>query len=304
MGVEEIIKKHNYNEDIANYLRKAYPELVNYFNNEQIVYEALLNAPIKLTDNLYNCLKENGFLNNNQDAGVVSYDTLKVCAGVYHSEPNIKYDKSKEQYTIDSVNRIVAINAYSLVPDFSKGTLSHELCHLIKSYNNEYTIKGDTVVEKSGLITRIYQLKNNNGEVSKELWSETGVGLEEGLNAVAEEKVTSNVIGQPYTTGGYKTLREIAKNILNYNIPELHEIIKEAEIYHDNVRINSTLGETYYKLIEFTDKIYPLIVQISNINVGMEERKQIAEELDRLILEEYKPLTVELKSIGQSSMNM
>lgn len=304
MSVEDIIQKYNYSEDIANYLRKAYPALVRYFKNETIVHEALMETPIVLTNNLYKCLLEHGFLNNDQDEGVVSYETLSVCAGVYHGEPIIKYNELKKEYSIERVNRIVAINAYSLIPHEYKGTLTHELCHLVKSYYNEYTINGDTVEERSGLISRKYQLIFKDGKVCKKLWSETGVGLEEAFNAVAEEKITSEIIGDPYKTNGYIVLRQIAKNILAYNIPNLHDIIIEAEMYHDNTRLESVLGPVFYEIMAFVDEIYPMVVKMSDINLGKDKRNEIAKEVEAIAEIKYKPLREKLKAIGQGTIVM
>ena len=86
MGIEDIIKKHNYTKDISVFLEKTYPELVANIGNEQLVYNALMDCKIVLTDNLYTCLKGYGFLENTKDEGLVSFETLKICSGVYHSE--------------------------------------------------------------------------------------------------------------------------------------------------------------------------------------------------------------------------
>ena len=306
MSVEDIIQKYGYNEELANFLRSAYPLYVEEFKDERIVYEAFMKTPIYLCDNVYECLKEHGHLDDREDNEMVPLETLKVSAGVYDCAAKLSYNEYSKEYTITNEDRIVAINAYSLKIDSCKSTLVHELGHLIKAYYNEHTIKGDTLVEKSGFITRIYQLSNENGRIKKTLWSETGVGLEEGLNAVLEEKIMARLLGKAdFRSMGYQTMKNIALNVMNaYKIPNLWNIFKEAQIYHDNTRVDEVLGQVFYKIMAFADKLYPLNVEILNMNTTKERREEADKEMDILIKEEYTPISEELKSIGQSSMAM
>lgn len=290
MNIEDIIKKYNYNDEISNFLRNVYPILVEYFSDERIVYEALLSTPIKLTDNVYNCLIENGFLKDREDNEIVSLETLKFSAGAYHCEPVIKYEKNIDKYTLEGTNRIIAINASSLESNTTKATLIHEISHLIKSYYKEHTIKEDTLVEKSGLINKVYQLSQIDGKVQRKTCFENGVGLEEAFNTIVEEEITSKLIGEKFNTKGYQLMKSLANDILSYNIPNFKEQLLETEVYHDTTRIVSTLGETYYKLIDFGDKIYPMLLQILNPSITMHTRVGISEEIDKLISEEYIPV--------------
>ncbi|MBR2603719.1 MAG: hypothetical protein IKE10_01665 [Bacilli bacterium] len=303
MDIENIIQKHGYNEELSNFIRSVYPLLVKYYNNEEIVYESLMSTPIKLTNNVYDCLIDNGFLRdtptNNE---MVSLETLKFCSGAYHCEPVIKYDKARDKYELENTNRIIAINASSLELDTVKATLIHEICHLIKSYNGEHTIREDTLIEKSGFISKTFQLNEVNGVVKRTVCFETGVGLEEGFNAVAEEQITSELIGKPFTTKGYQLMRSLANNVLSYNIPNLHEVLKEAEIYHDNTRVDAILGETYYKLLAFGDKLYPMLVDLLNPSNNLVKMKEISSNINSVIDAEYEPIRKELETIGNKSI--
>lgn len=306
MSVEDIIQKYGYNEELANFLRSVYPLYVEEFKDERIVYEAFMKTPIYLCENVYECLKEHGHLDDREDNEMVPLETLKVSAGIYDCAAKVSYNEYSKEYTITNEDRIVAINAYSLKIDSCKSTLVHELGHLIKAYYNEHTIKGDTLVEKSGFITRIYQLSYENGRVKKTLWSETGVGLEEGLNAVLEEKIMARLLGKAdFRTMGYQTMKNIVLNVMNaYNIPDLWEIFKEAELYHDNTRVDAVLGDVFYNIIEFADRLYPLNVKILNINTSKEERNKTEKEMDKLIKEEYAPISIRLKEIGNGTIVM
>jgi flagellar biosynthesis regulator FlbT len=305
MGVEDIIQKFNYSEDIANYLRKAYPLFVDEFENEEIVYDALMKGEIVLTDNIYNTLKEKGFLDNREDNELVSFETLKVSAGVYDCYIDISYNEDTKEFKIENEKRIVALNTESLIPDYSKSCATHEIGHLIKSVYNENTIDGNTLTVRSGFITRTYQLSYENGKVKKTLLSEKGVGLEEGLNTVLEDNITKKILGQQaYKTAGYQTMKALVQNVMNaYKIPNLWEIFKEAELYHDNTRVDEVLGDVFYELRDFADKLYPLNVKILDMNNSNGEREQIGKKMDELLFAEYTPISQKLKEIGQGSMS-
>lgn len=304
MGIEDIIQKHGYNEDIANYLRRAYPYFVKEFGDEQTIYNALISTPIYLTDNIYKCLKEHGFINR-EDNEMVSFDRLKASKGVYHSEPIIKYNKGLNTYSLEGVNRIIAVNGNTLLEDKTKSMLTHEISHLIKSYKGEYTIKADTIVERSGLIERIYILHEEDGNVISKIYKETGVELEEALNTLSEDTIMTKVKGQPFYANGYRTMKTFIQLIINgYKIPNLKEIFKEAEMYHDNTRLEQVLGSTYYELRDFADKLYPLEVEKLSFNTTNKRRLEIQNEMQELFQNEFTPIEEKLKSIGQSSIKM
>ena len=304
MSVEDIINKYSYNEEIANYLRIAYPYFIEEFKDETIVYEALMNTPICLTsDNIYNYLVEHGFING-EDNEMVSYNDLKGSMGVYFSDPIIEYNNDLNEYAIKGVNRIVVVSCYNLLADYTKSTLTHEICHAIKSYNNEFTIENDNLIEKSGLVNKKYELSNSD-KVNKTWNRETGVGLEEGLNALAEESIMSKITQKNYETKGYQASKELIKTVLNkYGIPDIENIFKEAELYHDNTRIDEILGQTYYDLSDFADKLYKLNVAMINMANTDEKRKEAANKANELIENEYAQIDINLKAIGQRSIKI
>lgn len=304
MSVEDIIQFHGYDENIANYLRKAYPAFIAYFKDEELIYSALMNTPIKLTNkNIYECLKENGFLNREDDE-LVSYDTLKVASGVYHQEPIISFDRENNKFILEGTRRIAAINGNSLYVDKPRSMLTHELSHLIKSYYNENTIEGDILIQRSGLTIRKYKLSEKDGKVKMKIISEERIGLEEGYNTIAEEKIMSMIQGQPFESKGYQTMKNIALLFTNFNIPNLMDEIIMAELYHDDTKLESILGETFAKMIKFADEIYPLNVEILDMNTRDERREELKAIGDAKANEQLPSIVEELKAIGQSSMVM
>ena len=92
-----IIKKYNYDKEFSLFLYEVYNNLVSYYGNEDIIYNAFLNTKIINTSNIYEYLKENAMIE--QDTLVTEKD-LKRCLGIYTSKPlivssNNKYRRQK-----------------------------------------------------------------------------------------------------------------------------------------------------------------------------------------------------------------
>lgn len=287
MNVDNIVNRHGYSTELASFLKKLYIELVAFFKDEEIVYNALLNTPIKSVSNVYDYLKDNKLLDDNEF--LVSSDDLKRCSGVSHSEPNIVYDANTKTYEILNINRVVLVVNLDLTKPHSAGTTIHEICHLIKSYFKEYTIEGDILIERSGLVECYYKLGYDGVKVTKTLIKEIGIGLEEGLNSVAEEEIGRKIISPLYQSTGYQIVNALARRILSIN--NLQDIIIAAEIYQDSKELENTIGEeNYTKLKEVLDKIYKLGLIMFAQAFDKEKMQQTANEITMLIQTEYKEI--------------
>ena len=86
--IEDVIKKYNYPSDIAEFLKKIYPYLLEYFGTDkkEIIMATLLNTPIILGGSCYNVLKKLGMLEEGSDI-------LKSATSVYNETYDIIYDK-------------------------------------------------------------------------------------------------------------------------------------------------------------------------------------------------------------------
>ena len=294
MKIEEIIAKYNYPDTLGNLLRDIYPSLVSYFGDEDLIYNALLDTPIVLCANVYECLVQNNMIDIN-DKSTVNVENLKQAGGVYCSKPDIKYKGLEKKYTIENVKRIIAINASTFDFVATKSTLIHEICHLIKSYYTEFTIKTDTLVERSGLITSTYHLNNQKGIVKRTLVFETGVGLEEGFNTVVQDEIAEKHFGKDALSIGYGLVKALSEDVKRYDDNMLNEIIK-AELYHDNSSLEKLMGEGYFKLIDFADKLYKLNLEVMNFNLTDEERKAKAEEIKNFVSNNYLAIKTEIKT--------
>jgi len=293
MEFEKIVQKFSYYPIFSKFLKEVYLELVNYFGNEQIVFDALYNTKIINVDNVYDYLKDNDLLDN--DEYLVKEGDMKRSSGVCQSVPEISYDPNTNTYQITNVKRCVAVVNLNLTKTHSKATLIHELCHLVKSYSNEYTIDGNILTSHSGLIECQYELIYDGTKVVKKLIKEIGVGLEEGLNSVLEEDITRNIVDSNYQSSGYGVVNAIARNLLQ--ISEIREIIANAQLYHDKSEIFDLLGIDDYNSLEMiSDRLYKLNLEMFSKAMDLNKMQEISEIMKEILRNEYVPLRDQIAS--------
>ena len=293
MKFEKIVQKHGYDIVFSSFLKDVYYELVKYFKNEEIVFEALFNTKIVSVENVYDYMKDNDLLED-YDTLVTNSD-MKRSSGVCQSIPEIIYNPQTNTYNIVNVKRSVAVVNLDLSRTHSKATLIHELCHLIKSYYNEYTIEGNILISHSGLIESHYELSFDGTKVTKKLIKEIGVGLEEGLTSVDEEEITRSIVDSEYTASGYGVVNSVARNLLQ--IPDIRDIIINAQIYHDKSEIYDKLGiEDYIILEELANKLYELNLEMFSQAFEPEKMTETAERIKEILRTEYAPLKSKMES--------
>lgn len=264
MDFQNIINKWNYNEELSEFLKKVYNSLIEELGSdfEPIIYEAFLNTEVILSgNNIYDCLKNRGLLEEEDDY-TVSYSDLKRASGVYHCYPNIIFNGT--DFEISSVTRVVVINSTTIEEDYIKAALIHELGHMVKGYYQEFSIEGNRLITRSGLIETIEELYIENGKVKKRLISEKGVGIEEGLNAALEESIAKKIVNQNYKVSGYGVINVMAKT-LSEDL-ELKSIILPAQMLKEKKNlikeIDAHLKDGAYLIIEdIMDRIYKLTLK-------------------------------------------
>ncbi len=297
MNIENIINKFNYDEDLANFLRKLYPEFINYFglDKEPIIYEALYNTPIVIGDNVYQILKDNDMLDEG-DGYVVTSADLKRASGVYKSIPILTFENN--EFKITDVKRIVAL-IKDFQGNFYKQTLIHELGHLIKSYYNEYKIDKDLLINRSGLIETQEKLLIKDGIIKTKLLKETSVGLEEALNSLMEEELTKKIVDPNYKVSVYKTICDLVK-IITEGTDLLTDILNAQVIDNKeeliNIIDNKFIDGAYDRLNNIFDKLYILILKQYGEIFNKEKLNLTSMEIKRVIKEEFNKLIDEINN--------
>ena len=138
MNVNLIIEKYGYNEELASNLRNIYPYLVSYFKDEQAVFNALNNIPIVFCEDLYDCLVEHDMLGAIDEGAIASPDVIRDAFGGHITNPQFKYNVENNSFELAESRQMIALNTKTII-DF-ESTLIHEICHAVKSYNNQYNI--------------------------------------------------------------------------------------------------------------------------------------------------------------------
>jgi len=293
MEFKKIVEKFNYDQDFSSFLEKVYLELIQYFGDEELVFEALFNTKIVSVDNVYDYLKDNDLLDEGDF--LVNEKALKISAGVCQSVPEITYDAIIGTYHVMNIKRSVAIVNLDLTKTYSKAVLIHELCHLIKSYYNEYEIIGNELISYSGLIECHYELTHDGEKVHKKLIKELGVGLEEGLNTISEEDITRKIVDKDYEASGYGVVNAVAKNLLE--IPGVIEVIKRSQLYHDKNIISEVLNmEDFANLEVLSDYLYELNLEMFSRAMQPEKMKETADKIKEILRNEYSPLRDKMTS--------
>ena len=121
MKFEKIVQRHGYDIVFSSFLKDVYYELVKYFKNEEIVFEALFNTKIVSVENVYDYMKDNDLLED-YDTLVTDSD-MKRSSGVCQSIPEIIYNPQTNTYNVVNVKRSVAVVNLDLSRTHSKATL-------------------------------------------------------------------------------------------------------------------------------------------------------------------------------------
>lgn len=295
MNFEDIVRKYNYSRELAEFLKQIYDEFVREFGEdvEPIIYEAFLNTKVVSCDNIYLYLKSKGLLDNQVGDSLVDERELRMATGVYHSYPILQYNEDKKEYTIVDVVRVVAINNLDLSKDYIKGALIHELGHMVKAFYKEFSIEGNILTTRSGLIETKEELTYENNHVIRRVKGEKSVGLEEGLSAVLERDIARRIVDVDYEIHGYGVVHAVARNFTKKD--ELKKVILNAQMLKDKDRLIDFFNDyfaveySYETLEALVDKMYVLGLRQFAAMFNPDKMQAIARELNDVIINEYNP---------------
>ena len=201
---DSLLEKYNYNEKELNIIIKVVIACIETYgiDKKDIIFTSLLNTPVLSSgsdENVFDKLKEIGNLEDHCGK-IVDNSALKISAGVYSCIPDITYDEFTKSFKISKVNRAIVIRG-DLEENVS--TLVHEMGHLFKSFDSEHVIIDDKLYSRSGIIYTIQKLSKDEFGVKKELISEKGVGIEEGINTYDEINICKKYFDPNYKNNGY-----------------------------------------------------------------------------------------------------
>lgn len=292
MKFDDIVKKYGYNEEETKIIKRIYDSYVGFYGKEleELIYNAFMDTKMYLKASVYETLKDNNMIDAN---GIVTEGDMKRAAGVYSSLPIIKYENG--EYKIVGVKRVV-VNDIPINEWKNVSTLVHEIGHLIKAYNKEFSIDGDILITRSGLMESIYKLSVVDGVVNKKLIEERNVGLEEGLNSCLEEDIVRTYFDQSYQASGYGGVRVCSRTLID--IPKLNKLILTAQITKDFTELIDYLGEDLVTNISrVLDTIYKNDLDMFANIFSPDKFQTCVDKREELKYGLFKPLLDEVRTL-------
>lgn len=210
----ELKNKYDYNAKLTRALGKILPSMTKYYGyfSWDIIKSALLDCEIIMCDSYSTIgmvIKRLNLINIDESTFLIKED-LNYVSGIYLSRPKVNYDDILNSYVIDGVRRyIILSHTYNLDSARGLASLTSQLCKLIKSYKNEFVLKDDVIIKRTGLEKKFYKIVNQN-EITLKLTSYVNVGIEEGINSYDEQEILKIILGDNYETFDYQNTKSIA----------------------------------------------------------------------------------------------
>ena len=215
--------------------------------------------------NVYSVLSDHDMLDVND---IVGEKELKRASGVYEAKPIIQFDGSK--FYVKDVQRLIVMANFSLDKPYTIATFIHELGHAIKAYHKEFSIEGDILIRRSGLIEERYQLNYVNGKV-----------MQQYFDPNYESKAYNGVL--------------FMANILCDRF-SLFDSFLNAEIYKDSQALIDFFGEANYdELIYLFERVYKLDLKRYDCLGNLDELKKVSEERNHIAHDEFLLLYNKIK---------
>ncbi len=300
--LEQLKNKYNYNDKTISALAKILPSLINYYGEEyeHLVLTALLNTEIiscSSKQTISKVIKERT-LTNFTGSPLEEID-LNRQESVYFPNIKIIYDDETNSYKIDKIDRVI-VTSHTFNYDSPKGleVLTHALCHLVKSFKDEFIIEENTITIRSGISYEKRKIMYGE-EITLDLIENFGKSLEEGFNILDTEFIVSMVLHDNYKCYDYDSIYMIA-----YILKKKYELLDEINSYEICGDINN-FKKIYNKTaIEKLSSICDECVSIENnmhLSYTREEKDVVANILKEKL---EKEAFTELISIYKSSKSI
>ena len=272
-------------KELRKFIKTLIPHLNNYFGDEQLVKEAISSVNIILSPDLPEVVRDDEILSSSIDP-----DEVKDENGIYASIPHVIFDVKERIYKVDSVDRYILINANGLYYDETKSALIHELCHLIKSYKNEFVIKKDIIIQNAGFARIASQITRSDDRFEINIIHKTGIGLEEGFNICAENDIAAQMGLNTDLLNEYVIISEIARCMMDINIDGIKDKYLSSQITHDNKALDSELGVGFYMFTELADNVYDKSIDLARKHHNTQSLLSSFEDLYNYVKNNMHPI--------------
>ena len=207
--------KYNYDDKTIKALSLIIPSMINYYGEDykNNILDAIFNCqivPCNSHQTISKVLNERKLTKLVGSSSVSDID-VKRSESAYIPNIEIVYNKELNSYEIEKIDRVI-VTSHTFNYDSLKGIeiLTHALCHLVKSFDNEFTINENTITIKSGLSYEKRKIVYDNGNITLDFVEDYGKALEEGFTLLDTEKIVSNVYHNEYKCYDYETVYTVA----------------------------------------------------------------------------------------------
>lgn len=285
--LEQLKQQYNYDDKIINALAKVVPALIKYYSIE---YEEIILLALKETEII--CCNSYQTISNikEKDKLTPTIGTSEIKKiendGIYLSNIKVIYNELQNKYEIIKLNRKIIIS-HTFNLDSPKGleVLILNICRLIKSYNEEYQIDGNTLIHKEGLSKTIKQILKDEEEITLSIQEEKEIGIHIGSLLYDTEQIESIILKDKYNTHQYNYLKLIIKYIKEKI--DLKELMTEDEILKDDaLRKIYDKEENYEKLSNTIDKCLEKEHDMLMFALNREEKDKLEKEIKETLEEE------------------
>ena len=279
--------KYDYSDKLITALDKIIPKLIAFYGTE---YESIIKKAISTTriiectsyQPISSILPVLNLTKQNKERQLIK-ENLKTMPSIYIADPVIIFDEFLKSYIIKDVKRyIILAHFHNLDSPRGLATLTHELSKLIRSYQNEFKISNDTLLQKTGLKISTKKITKEEDEIILNLEKEQNTGLEIGINSYEEEQITSLVINDKYKTFDTNIPKKVAF-ILYERLGLKDEIINQSLL--SSQKLNQKYDITPDLLKELSTLIDEVALQEeknSDVNLTKEEKEQIKDKIIKI----------------------
>lgn len=192
-GLDKIAEKYSYDEELRGTLEMIVPQIVDYFDDSEVVLKVLDNCPIFIFEPGKNLSEAaNEYFGRNEKLSTIASGGASII-------PRITEDGRIE------VKKGIVLRSDR---EDSLQTLVHEICHQVASVNKEPQLESDGRIRIDIGLSSEYYGVDENGEMR--MVESKRDFLEEMMNTYDTEKIMKGIKGDSFESNEYGILRKIA----------------------------------------------------------------------------------------------
>ena len=288
--IEKLKQKYDYDDVLIGALEKIIPAMGEYYGQEykKLIEDAVLSCNIhmqqKITERPEKYLEEN----------LPTRDNGKVLGGAgafYQSAPVVQPNGDIES------KRIIYLRhtCKDLTNNSHLSALVHEMCHLVKSYKDEYVMKDGKLIQRTGISTTCLEKDLDTGKYGETKTEKNGI--DEALNTYDEGKIMTIITGEKCYGKAYSEMAVLTDELMEEN-KTFREAFKTSMLDGDKSYIDKLGEEKVEKISEAYEEICSTY-QISFSDINTKEKKEALFVRRDKAKEE---LTGEVRSITSNKM--